>query len=347
MSNIEKIRNYIKENNIKIEEKYLKFLEYMSGDDALKLKDEDEYSHIFPEYLPNWSESWYFNFVDEKSGVDWVTRISYNPYEKGSNVLSVLFIDNQPKVYVNRLKIEDMPKDRWDLDKKVSYELIKPHNEWRLRFEDRIFKLEVKWKARFKPFSYLEGMDILQYLKEYAKLIGKASQQHYEQGGEVSGTLIFKKTGEERQINCFGHRDHSWGVRDWTAVDKWNWISAQFEDKTVNIAKVIIRDIILASGFISTKKGNIRVIDVNVETNFEEYTDKFGNKATRPQSSIFNIIIEDENKIVIKSKRRTSIDLPVPVPSKVKTIISEQIHQFSIDNSDYNGTGISEYLYKQ
>ncbi|MHA1251517.1 MAG: DUF7065 domain-containing protein [Candidatus Helarchaeota archaeon] len=240
MVKIEEIKSFMKDKGIKLDKKYLKFLEYITEEDALKLRDKDEYSHIYPEYLPNWSESWYFNFIDEDAGVDWVTRISYNPFEKGSNVLSVLFIDNKPKVYVKRLKIDEMPKDRWDLDKRVKYELIKPHNEWKLAFEDRNYKLDVVWKARFEPFSYLEGIDIFEYFEEYVDLIGKASQQHYEQAGIVTGTLKFKKTGEERQINCFGHRDHSWGVREWQVVDKWNWIAAQFPDKTINISKVNI-----------------------------------------------------------------------------------------------------------
>ncbi|MHA1751700.1 MAG: DUF7065 domain-containing protein [Candidatus Helarchaeota archaeon] len=344
MSNIDRIRKFLEENKIQLDANYLKFLEYIGQDDSLILKNEDEYSHIYPEYLPNWSESWYFNFIDEKSGVDWVSRISYNPYEKGSNVLSVLFIDNKPRVYVNRLKIEEMPKNKWDLDKKVKYELVAPHTEWKLKFEDKLFDLEITWKNRFKPFSYLEGLDIVEYLKEYLDLIGKASQQHYEQAGVVSGTLKFKKTGEIRKINCFGHRDHSWGVREWKVVDKWNWIAVQFDDKTINVAKVCIGDKILVSGFISDEYGNNRVTEAEIETEFVEFEDKFGQKNTRPQKSIFKITDEKGIHYHIESERRTSIDLPVPVPSKVKTVISEQIHQFSLEKS--KGNGISEYLYK-
>ncbi|MBD3228004.1 MAG: hypothetical protein GF329_07425 [Candidatus Lokiarchaeota archaeon] len=347
MSNIDKIKDYLKENNLQLDDKYLKFLEYIGGDDdALKLKDSDEYSHLFPEYLPNWSESWYFNFIDEQAGVDWVSRISYNPFDMKSNVLSVLFIDNNPQVYVNRLKIDEMPEDRWDLDKKVTYELVKPHSEWNLKFEDRKFELDLNWKARFESFSYLEGIDILEYLEDYIDLIGKASQQHYEQGGIVKGTLKLKKKNQERKINCLGHRDHSWGIREWQAVDKWNWISAQFEDKTINIAKVIIGDNILVSGFISTKDANIRIKDVEIKTEIIEYEDKFGSKNKRPEKSRFEITDIDDKKYIIKSRRRTSIDLPVPIPSKIKTVISEQVHNFSLNGSDYEGTGISEYLYK-
>ena len=115
---------------------------------------------------------------------------------------------------------------------------------------------------------------------------------------------------------------------------------------TINIAKVIIGEHILEIGFISNKDGNTRVSNVDIETVFEEVEDNFGGKVKRPKSSTFNITDVNGKKYLIKSKRRTSIDLPVPIPSKIKTIISEQIHNFSIDDSDYSGTGISEYLYK-
>lgn len=346
MSNISKIKDYLKEKNIDLDPNYVKFLEYMAEEDAMTLQDSDEYTHIYPEYLPNWSESWYFNFIDEKAGIDWVTRISYNSFDLKSNVLSVLFVDNEPKVYVNRMKLDEIPEDKWNLDKKVKYELIKPHSEWKLTYEDRLFDLNLVWKNRFDPFSYLEGVDLIEYLDEYIDLIGKASQQHYEQGGIVKGTLKFKKTDEIREINCLGHRDHSWGVRQWEVVDKWNWISAQFEDKTVNIAKVIVGKNILVSGFISTDQGNVRVSNVEINTEFEEYKDKFGGKKKRPKTSSFKITDVDNNEYLIRSKRRTSIDLPVPIESEVKTVISEQVHNFSINDSEYSGTGISEYLYK-
>ena len=345
MSNIEKIREFLNKNHLKIDEKYFKYL----GDGLSELTDEDEYIHTYDEYLPNWSESFYFNFINEKSGIDLVSRISFNPYENISNILFVLFIDNKPKVYVKRIKLKGMPaKGKWDLDKRLKYVLINEHSEWRLTYEDKFHKLNITWKKRFDPFSYLAGMNILENLKKYINLIGKASQQHYEQGGIVNGTLTFKKTGEIRKIeNCWAHRDHSWGTRDWKAVGKWNWISSQFEDRTINIAKVIIGNDIIVSGFISTKDGNIRVSDVEIETEFEEVEDNFGVKVQRPKTSTFNITDENGKKYLIKSKRRTSIDLPVPIPSKVKTIISEQIHNFSIDGSEYSGNGISEYLYKQ
>lgn len=347
MSNIDKIKDYLKENDIQLDEKYLKFLEYIGGDeDSLKLKDSDEYTHSFPSYLPNWSESWYFNFIDENAGVDWVSRISYNPFDKKSNVLSVLFIDDEPNVYVNRLKMDEIPEDQWNLDKKLKYEIIKPHSEWNLKFEDRKFNLDLNWKARFDPFSYLEGIDILEYLDDYIDLIGKASQQHYEQGGFVKGTLRLKKKDKVREIDCFGHRDHSWGVREWQAVDKWNWISAQFPDKTINIAKVIVGDNTLVSGFIANESGTIRIKDVEIKTQFLEYEDKFGSKRKRPEKSRFEITDINDKKYTINSKRRTSIDLPVPIPSKIKTVISEQVHNFSLNSSEFSGNGISEYLYK-
>lgn len=42
-----------------------------------------------------------------------------------------------------------------------------------------------------------------------------------EQGGRVVGTLTVD--GREYSYDTFGHRDHSWGVRDWGGPTHWKW----------------------------------------------------------------------------------------------------------------------------
>lgn len=42
-----------------------------------------------------------------------------------------------------------------------------------------------------------------------------------EQGGHVVGTLTID--GDERKIDGYAHRDHSWGMRDWGGATHWKW----------------------------------------------------------------------------------------------------------------------------
>jgi hypothetical protein len=51
------------------------------------------------------------------------------------------------------------------------------------------------------------------------------AQDHYAGVARVTGTLALD--GQPREVRGFGFRDHSWGVRDWQAIDCWRWFYGQ------------------------------------------------------------------------------------------------------------------------
>lgn len=54
------------------------------------------------------------------------------------------------------------------------------------------------------------------------------ADNRFEQSARVRGSL----TIGDRIIpfDTTGHRDHSWGTRDWDAIQDWKWVSAQVDD---------------------------------------------------------------------------------------------------------------------
>ncbi|NVM30149.1 MAG: hypothetical protein HWN65_14995 [Candidatus Helarchaeota archaeon] len=315
-------------NSLKIEE-LIKLIKPLS--------DKDEYKHDMlkelnlSEYPPNWNESWYFNFISKE--ISCITRISFKPAEQTSRILCVLLLDDKPvDTYIDQIKIEGLP----DVigNKRCNYTLIEPHKKWHVEFRDRKYELSFDCLARFKPFDYFEGRRMEEFSTDYLDLLDTAAQRHYEQGCISKGTLLKKKTGESIDFELLGHRDHSWGIRDWVYIDRWNWISAQFEDRTVNIARVEVKGHLIIGGFISTKEGNKRVIDVKVDTETKE-------DGKTPVSSTFTITDQDDQITKVVSKTRFSIHLPQPTEKGI-TEVFEQIVDFDLDGM--KGEGISEYL---
>lgn len=51
------------------------------------------------------------------------------------------------------------------------------------------------------------------------------ANDRFEQSGRVRGVLRF--AGREIPFDTFGHRDHSWGTRDWGIAQHWKWLEAQ------------------------------------------------------------------------------------------------------------------------
>ncbi|HZZ48770.1 MAG TPA: DUF2804 family protein [Pseudonocardia sp.] len=56
------------------------------------------------------------------------------------------------------------------------------------------------------------------------------ADNRFEQAVRVTGELTLN--GRTIPFDTTGHRDHSWGVRDWNAMQDWKWVSAQTADGT-------------------------------------------------------------------------------------------------------------------
>jgi hypothetical protein len=304
------------------------------------LSPKDEYKHdmrdmlkklSLSEYPRHWNESWYFNFISKP--ISCITRISFEPQDKHSSILCLLALNDKPvNAYVNQIAIEGLPDAIGD--NKCTYTLIDPHKKWHIEYVDRKYELKFDSLARFKPFDYFEGRKVKELAGEYLDLIDTAAQRHYEQACICKGTFKQKKTEETIDFEVLGHRDHSWGVRNWIYIDRWNWISAQFEDQTVNIARIEAKGHLLIGGFISGKSGNKRVENVEIETKTTE-------DGKTPTSSTFKIIDQDGKTIEVVSSTRRSIHLPQPTKFGV-TEVFEQIADFKMGTK--KGEGISEYL---
>jgi hypothetical protein len=184
-------------------------------------------------------------------------------------VLVLLIIDGKARVYFQEIPLEKMPANTWEIDKKVKYYCVKPMKQWRIEFKNSQVDLDVNLEGRFPVFNSAAGTDPLAFLKEdYTKTELVFAQMHYEQPMIATGTLILKKKGEvieTRTLKGFGHRDHSWGIREWGGIDSWNWVVAQFEDETINFYKAEA----LSTFIITDENGKKRTIES--KTIFSQY----------------------------------------------------------------------------
>ena len=306
--------------------------------DRFYLTDKDEYSHDWGDFPQFHNESWYFNFIDRPNNIFLITRLSCHMDKMKSLVLFLLIIDGKAKIYFKEIPLEKMPTN-WEIDKKVKYYCVKPMKQWKIKFKNSKVDLDVNLEGRFPIFNSAEGTDPLAFLKENNNKTELVfAQMHYEQPMIATGTLILKKKGEvieTRNIKALGQRDHSWGIREWAGIDSWNWVSAQFEDETINFYKAEALGKIKQDGIIYSKNAdNIKIEKIEVTTKTKE------NEKT-PVSSTFILTDENGKKRTIESKTIFSQYLPLP-SEKVLTEIYEQVVIFTYDGKE--GDGISEYL---
>lgn len=192
----------------------------------------DELFHPVGDH-PSWSESYYFNFVDHRSGVGGFTRMGFRPNDGWADALHAVYLPEGRVAFTYGRRTDlsaDMvsglgsadpavgnltlrrgnPFERWDIvysgpaqDLVDPDVLLAPSKErpegW---FTSAHLEMDVAFEARSKP-HYASGTE------------PGGPTGHFEQTGRVTGTIAL---GDERwEVDGWGVRDKSWGPRTWQA----------------------------------------------------------------------------------------------------------------------------------
>jgi hypothetical protein len=197
-----------------------------------------------------WNESLYFNFTDRRTGLGGYTRIGVLPNQDSDIGVMMLFAGGRRLLVTNQGGRADtaggfrvgtlafertQPLKKWrltfsgemgDLDDARRLTVVEPDSIPRIPVE-----VELDWEGIAPPFNFkdAEPAAVAEMLVSAGtklsdlRSVSKVGSEHYEQAGRVTGTLRFD--GREIGFEGSGHRDHSWGVRDWSAPRAWTWLS--------------------------------------------------------------------------------------------------------------------------
>jgi len=193
---------------------------------------EDDQRHTpGPDSKPLWNESFWFAFYDPGSEIGATIRVGIHPNRDDANIY--LFLTHRGEVVHSivdyHAPVPPMEDGRLALHG-YTIEWTKPLESFRLRYEQGWHSLDVTWEG-FSP-TYL-----------YAFPPESTSDQvprHIEHAGKVRGTITI--AGTEHSIDCFGHRDHSWGgERDWSKMHQWDYLSGEIgEDFWFNAVRIAL-----------------------------------------------------------------------------------------------------------
>lgn len=176
----------------------------------------------------HWQESWYFNWADPRHRVLGVTRIGFRFAANEIDGLVFTIRNGRPEFAYPA--INAVPTRPWDQFspadgigvRRLRYRMIEPLKHWRLELSGKD-SIELEWQAFTPAYDYAAG----------GEAPPEIANAHFEQSGRVLGRTHLH--GKTLQINGYGQRDKSWGVRDWSTIVGWTWISAQFgEDYSFN-----------------------------------------------------------------------------------------------------------------
>ena len=184
----------------------------------------------------------------------------------------------------NRQVPSDMNFSDWRIDSfRMEQDLKFRHA--RVRWESEEASLDLSFEAIHPPYQYSTNA---RGCPPYA------ATDRIEQSGWVNGRLVVR--GKEYRFDTTGHRDHSWGRRDWRAMQHYKWFMGQARpDVAVHFWQLNALGNTELRGYVAKDGLMAEVTAVKVEWHHD--------KAFRPSS--YSALVHDE------AGRETSITAEV------------------------------------
>ncbi|MBD0860338.1 hypothetical protein IA539_03825 [Gordonia sp. zg691] len=117
------------------------------------------------------------------------------------------------------------------------------------------------------------------------------AENRYEQTGRIAGRMTWR--GKTYEFDGPGHRDHSWGTRDWDAIHHYKWIAASGADCSTNVMWTMAEGEVDINGYVYLDGLQSPIVDAIIST---EYGDAYVQDVVRAE-------------LIDESGRRTVLDL--------------------------------------
>jgi len=292
----------------------------------VELRDIDEYAHKPNERL-DWRESYYFNWVDLDTGISGFSTIGLLPNAQKREFVFALFYNGEREVYFVEPHSEFSENLHNSLsDGVLSYEIVNPFKEWRIRYKGKNLDADIRWIGRFPAYDFGQGS-------------GTSWTGHFEQSGAPRGTIEFPD-GKTVEFNGLGERDKSWGARDWH-IESWYALHAQFNEVSIGLRLDTVKGEFHPSGGISTADGHVPITRVDLDTVYHEEQPNF------PVGALTKVYGEDGSCYTLESSMispTSFVRFDREFPGGT-TELFEEMAVHKCEELDDKGTGLIEWLF--
>ena len=236
---------------------------------------------------PAWSESTYFNFVDDATGLAGFSRIGFRPNEGTADATLFLFLPEGGAVaFLEREPQRDIPEDARVGG--IGHERLADLGRWRVHARGKGLavaradavdisgapsragvvidvRADLAFDAWMPPFG-TSGRN--RRSADAAASASAVAAGHFEQAGRVHGSV---RAGDVVfAVDGAGLRDRSWGPRDWSAPWSWRWFSIPFgEDLAIGVHSVLFPGREVQAGWAWRDGRTIKMKGFELDTTYE------------------------------------------------------------------------------
>jgi hypothetical protein len=252
------------------------------------LSTADEYLHAPPDgHEGLWSDNFWFSVVDREADVFGINHIHASRSHGYLRASAMYVVDGVHQQWASKQPL-DRELGEFDVlgDGHIEFRVVEPFSRYRWTYDGPRFGFDLAYDVRFGTFDYADipGGNPLAAFETYGG--------HYEQALDCRGTFVARggpREGEERRIDSWAHRDHSWThrfVRDTPWEPRRHrslanslghyWPSIQLPDRHLNAFGWMRRDQRLpdganpVGGWVGDAEGVRPIRDASCEARFED-----------------------------------------------------------------------------
>lgn len=159
---------------------------------------------------------------------------------------------------VDGIAAQGMDFDAWDLGG-VHVAVGPDFGSAHVRYEDDECSIDVEFTGLHDAFDYGSNR---------AGCPPYQATNRYEQGGRFRGTMRWR--GRTIDIDGPGHRDHSWGRRDWDAIHHYKWLAVAGEDRAANLMVALVEGETIYNGYVFVDGVLSPIVSATVDTTYGE-----------------------------------------------------------------------------
>jgi hypothetical protein len=292
--------------------------------------DLENVNHLFEQSIGEgtyrdtlWRESYYFNMTDPENNISVITTIGQLPNKKRDAGFLLIIKDKRPVFLKPLVSFKKPVFTGYEFN--IGELRYSVHGtDWRLSYAGKGVNMDIWFTPMNRIYPYRKS-------DEDEWIFERIGTQHYEQFGKFCGFIELR--GNEYQIGpCLGHRDHSWGIRDWNAVDRYSLHCCAFSNELAfNLWEGCIRGRSFFKGFIFDGENNFDIIEHNVRTEFQV-------NHREPIRSDLSFVDSRNREFIVQCTSEVSVPFPPP-----GSIVHEGIGRMVCNGIE--GYGLQEYLW--
>lgn len=292
--------------------------------------DLDNINHLIPQSRGGgayddklWRESYYFNMTDPGNNITMITTIGLLPNRNRSTGFLLIIKDKKP-VFLKPLASFKKPTYTGPAFSIGNMCYRVQGTDWILEYQEKYVSVNLRFTPINKIYPYRKDPD-----EKWA--FERIATQHYEQFGIYRGFIDLN--GNRYEIgSAYGHRDHSWGIRDWSSMDRYSLHCCAFSDNLAfNLWEGSIRGAPFFKGFVFDGEENIDIVDHKIQTEFRS-------NGREPIVSHIEFRDSKDRKFRVRSASISSVPFPPP-----GSLVYEGIGKMTLNGSV--GYGLQEYLW--